>query len=118
AVGETEKAILKTIESSQMTRDELNVANQSVMAWLNRNRDDLQLAIANSVWTDKAFPLRESFVSSVERSYEARAASLDFGDPSAAATINNWVSEKTNGRIKQIVKSPLDSDFYLVNATY
>jgi serine protease inhibitor len=52
--------------------------------------------------------------------FDAQAASLDFGSPSAAREINHWVSEKTNGKIGDIVTqdSVARSKMVLTNAVY
>ena len=44
---------------------------------------------------------------------------LDFSSPSATATINGWCAQKTNNKIKEIVKRVDPTTFmYLINAVY
>ena len=74
---------------------------------------------SNAVWYKKGFiTLKEKFVKKVVSSFQAevRAAELDAG---TVNEINDWVSEKTNGKIRQILDR-LDPDIRLVicNAVY
>jgi len=117
ARGETETAIRKTIAASNLTRAQLNDANLDLLKELN-SRKEVTMSVANSVWTRQGLGLLETFADAARRYYQADARELDFTDPSAAKIINGWVSEKTHEKIKEIVKDPIQDDFYLVNATY
>jgi len=61
--------------------------------------------IANSIWTDKNFPVLDEFKDFSEYFYDAAVRSRDFAQPSTADEINAWCSEHTNGRIPEITKS-------------
>lgn len=73
---------------------------------------------ANSIWTDKAFPIKESYVSSVQRNFGAEAKSVDFDSPRAAREINSWSSDKTHGKIDNVVRETRGWKTALVNAVY
>ncbi len=121
ARNETEKAILSTLRATQLTREELNSANRGLIKALvkpSKEKNAVELAIANSVWTDKSFRLRDRFISDVKESYGSEARELDFKSPEAAKTINDWVLDKTSGKIKDFIKSTDGASMYLVNATY
>ena len=47
-------------------------------------------------------------------------AALDFSDPASADVINDWVAEKTNDKIDEIVQAPIDpmTVMFLINAIY
>lgn len=117
ARGETEEAIRKTIAASHMDRSELNAANLELLLALTSRRD-VQLELANSVWTRQGLGLLASFSQNATKYYRAEARELDFSDPNAADIINGWASDKTHGRIKDVVEKPIEDDFYLINATY
>ena len=89
-------------------------ANSS-MPSSNTNRPALD--IANSLWADKGYSFSPEFVSLVKNNFQGESQTLDFKDPKSLATINNWVSGKTNGKIPQIL-TQLQSKLYLVNAVY
>lgn len=121
AQGETERAVRQTIEASKLTREELNRANRDLINQL-RSQASLEnpviLEIANSLWSDHSLQFRNEFSDLLKKEYDAEARNLDFKSPQAAKTINQWTSDKTHGKISEIVKTPLESQFYLLNATY
>ena len=80
---------------------------------------DITLNIANSVWLRQGLKFNQEYLDILNKYYMAQASTLDFAEPSSKDTINRWVSEKTNGKIEEIVDEikPLDIAF-LINAIY
>ena len=80
---------------------------------------DITLNIANSVWLRQGLQFNPAYMDILDSYYMAQASTLDFAEPSSKDTINKWVSEKTNGKIEEIVDKiePLDIAF-LINAIY
>ncbi|KAF0774196.1 thyroxine-binding globulin-like [Aphis craccivora] len=62
------------------------------------------LTIANGVFLDKAFVLRDDYVDKARVYMNAEVKSLDFAGNSAngVSEINNWVEQKTDGKISNI----------------
>src|SRR5213076_339901 len=62
----------------------------------------------------------QSFLDANRAYFDATVQSLDFRSPTAAPTINAWVSDRTRGKITSIVDDPLPPDdiMYLINAIY
>jgi serine protease inhibitor len=110
ATGATLSEIEQTLATG-LRLDALNAANVALAAAL-RN-DQVELALANSLWARA--PLLPAFVEEVRRSYAAEAAALVSAGP-----VNDWVSRGTGGRIKEMVKDPIDPlvILYLLNAVY
>jgi serine protease inhibitor len=83
---------------------------------------NVMLHVANSLWPDKKYSFLDSYMDLVKSHYKAKLNPLDFGDaPAAAKAINDWVEDKTNDRIKDILKaSDIDplTKLALVNAIY
>ena len=82
---------------------------------------DLQLSVANSLWTGKGFPVRKEFAKRAKEFYDAETGELDFaGYPERALrTINSWVKDKTRARIPSIIESVSpDTRLVLANAVY
>lgn len=83
-----------------------------------------EFRVANALWCERAYPLDDAFVNTLEEHYGvAGAFTVDFQtDPaSAAARINDWVLEQTNGRIRDLVSpDALDAltRLILANAIY
>lgn len=63
------------------------------------------LATANALWADKNFPLLGNFTSDIEKYYSGTAKGVDFeGDTEdARKTINSWVEERTDSKIKDLI---------------
>ncbi|MDF9827100.1 serpin B [Ereboglobus sp. PH5-10] len=81
-----------------------------------------QLNIANSLWPQKGAPLLEDYLSLVRKNYGAEITSVDFVDdePKTRKRINQWVEEKTQGKIQNLNEKPFNSTtrLVLVNAVY
>lgn len=93
-------------------------------ATLSANNASLgdHLKVANSLWIAPQFAINADFRKKIEDQFHARVASLDFAVPQTAAeTINQWIAEKTNQKITQILtEKDLQSStrLVLVNALY
>lgn len=69
---------------------------------------------ANSVWANKpVLMLSEDFVTVAEKYYDALAKSADFADAGTPDAINQWVSDNTDGMIKEALNE-LDPSAALV----
>jgi serine protease inhibitor len=78
------------------------------------------MSIANSIWHRSSFPVERDFVDLADRYYDAAVTPLDFNSADAAPRINDWVKEKTMGKIDRIVPDPIPENLmmYLINAIY
>ena len=81
--------------------------------------DKVVVKSVNSLWVDDSFGIRNSYLSLLDKDFDALATALDFSDPSTVQAINNWCSEHTNGKIKDIIDrlSPA-TVMVLANALY
>ena len=72
------------------------------------------------MWTRQGFPVHADFLAAVRETFDAEVAELDFASPAASDRINEWVRAATNGRIEDIVPSPIPGAvvMYLINAIY
>lgn len=122
ALGETQKTMADILELQGMNLHDLNKANAALMAMLGNLDDDVQLNIANSLWANKEIPFKSDFLKRNEEFYHAKVSNLDFGDPATSQkVINDWVSEKTIGKIDKIVEDgeiDMDAVLFLINAVY
>ncbi len=83
----------------------------------------IDLAVANSVWIAKAYPVLPAYLQLAQTDYAARIASVDFAsDPeSARQAINLWVEEQTKDKIKDLLqKGVIDrlTRMVMANAIY
>lgn len=77
-----------------------------------------KLALANSIWirADERFVVEQSFLQTNSDYFGAAVYKADF-DSSTLQDINNWVSGKTDGMIKNILSEiPDETVMYLINA--
>jgi serpin B len=119
AAGATQAAMWKVLALPDRDVGVLN-ASANALDTLLKAGGKAELTIANALWASRHIPLAPDFVKLCESVFGARAASLDFGDPQAAAEINNWVSTNTNGKIHDIVTPRMvaDAGAILTNAVY
>lgn len=119
SAGTTRSAMRKALALPDLDAAVLNASTAALQAAL-QSRSPCALTIANALWADRHFPLAPDFVKACGSLFGARAASLDFQDPMAAAEINNWVKASTNGKIPNIVTPDVvaAAALILTNAVY
>jgi serpin B len=79
------------------------------------------LEVADGLFVQQGFSLRQPFLSGVQASFAAAPQSVEFGGGGASAVgaINTWVSEHTHGLIPRVLTSiPERTLLALVNAIY
>lgn len=75
------------------------------LALISQNSENFRINIANSIWGQAGFEFRQEFLDLLALNYGAGLRGLNFKeDPEAARVrINDWVSEQTNGKIKDLI---------------
>jgi len=103
AAGDTKAAMRKVLGLPTDASEE--AINESAAALLKslRSHGEAELAIANALWIDVKSTIAPNFVQVCQQTYDAAARTLDLNQPSSATVINEWVSEKTRGKIPSIV---------------
>lgn len=120
AVDETKEEMKAVLGVSHISDAEANQAVEDLTDLLLNMDRKVALSVANSIWYTDLFTLREEFTRLIQDHYDGRIEGLDFSNPDAVKkTINDWVEQKTSGRIKDILDSvPDDAVMYLVNAIF
>ncbi|MBD2676155.1 MULTISPECIES: serpin family protein [Nostoc] len=120
ASGSTQQAMAKTLELQGMNLSEINSAYAAILKQLLENPDaKVQLKIANSLWANQEVKFQPDFLQRTENFYQAKVSNLNFQDPTATTTINDWVKANTAGKIDKIVqKIEPDQVLFLINAIY
>jgi len=115
----TRQAFEEVLNYRDLTRQEVNEITKELINVLVTNSKGNLLEIANSVWYRESFPVIQNFLDLNQTYFDAEVNEIDFSDPSAVPTINNWVSDKTHQKIKKIVDS-IDPEtmMILINALY
>ncbi len=88
-----------------------------------KDDEGFRLNIANAIWGQKDYTFRDAFLDTLAENYGAGLRVLDFASApeEARQSINAWVSEKTEGKIEDLLsKGVIDSMTRLVltNAIY
>ncbi len=128
ARGETESQMMQTLHF--LPQDQLHPAFNALDLQLaergkgaSKDETPLQLNIANAVWAEQTYPFMQSFLDTIALNYGAGIRLVDFINQYEASRneINNWVSEQTQEKIKDLLPqgalSP-DTRMTLVNAIY
>lgn len=80
------------------------------------------LKFATAIFVDDQYPLNSLFQSFASERFYSSVQSLNFEHRRhSAALINNWVTNATNGKIKQIIRPTamdVKTDLLLLNAVY
>ncbi len=120
ARGETLDGMRATLGFGAGSLADANHAYRSLLGLLAGLDDGVDVRVANSVWTRQGFPFERAFFDTVQTYFDARVTALDFNSPQAAATINDWVKQSTDGRIDGIVDAPIDPSMvmFLIDAVY
>ena len=120
ARGTTYDQMRATLGFEDAPLDTINLGYHGLMAHLPAADSSVSTQLANSAWYRDGFAVEQSFMEAVRAFFDAEIAGLDFSSAAAADTINQWVSEKTGGRIEEIVESPIDDRtmLFLINAIY
>ncbi len=119
ADGTTAGAMNQALQLNGMSLDSLNQSNSALKAVLKNADPAVQLNIANSLWARQGVQFNADFLKRNQDSYQAEVATLDFDQPESVGRINNWVKDKTQGKIPQIVDRLKPNDvMYLINAVY
>jgi serine protease inhibitor len=117
--GETQASMAKTLGWQGMSLDEMNRGNETLISLLQQPGSDVQVRIANSLWSRKGKSFHSDFTKTNQAFYDAKVTELDFNSPKAPDTINDWVNKSTNGKIPRMIESidPMEV-LILMNAVY
>lgn len=118
--GETREQMASVLHLAENTDTaKLNAYYKQLLVRLSSADPKTTLNIANSLWMHNNFPVWPAFVETIKTSYDGEVSTLDFTDPQTLVTINQWVSNKTEGKITKILDeiSP-DEKVFLINALY
>jgi serpin B len=83
--------------------------------------EQTKVSIANTIFMNKDYELKPSFVEKANDYYDAKVQTRDFYDGQTLDAINEWANNCTNGMIKEILnEQTFDPSLvsYLLNAIY
>ena len=120
AAGETEQAMTDTLQLQGLDSEAINVGYAGLRQTLLTADPKVTLTIANSLWARQGMSFKQDFLQRNIQFFGAEISTLDFNDPSASKTINQWVDTNTNGKIQKIVGDRINPNavLFLINAIY
>ena len=119
AAGTTADEMRTALRESGYSTADINAYSRELREALLRADPKTTIGIANSIWYRQGATVKAPFLEANRTYYDAEVQALDFSSPTATATINGWCAQKTNNKIKEIVKQVDPTTFmYLINAVY
>ncbi|HNW50877.1 MAG TPA: serpin family protein [Prolixibacteraceae bacterium] len=120
AGGNTFTQMQQLLGFGDLLLTDLNKSNQTITSSLASHDPKVKFQMANSIWYRNDFSIKAPFLSNNQKYYDAEVSSYDPSKPDKAKdNINNWVDDKTNGKIKQIIDQVNTDDvMFLINAVY
>ncbi len=119
ASGETREAMTQVLQARGLDAEEFNRRCAAVREALAAPDDGVKLSIADSLWLHQQRDFDAEFLRLAREYHRAEVRTLDFLDPSAPDVVNRWISDATNGMIRDMVKEidPM-TVLLLANAIY
>lgn len=119
ATGQTEQELEQALGFSEGGIQAVNEYCKNLIDNLPKVDEYVQLDIANAIFLNKDYTLKEQFKSDMLQYFDAKAEALDFSSPQTLGHINGWCNEKTRGMIPTILEevNPYMVS-YLLNAIY
>ena len=72
---------------------------------INKVDEKYELHTANALWAQKDYKFLEEYINTIEKYYVGKVTNVDFinATEDARVTINKWVEEQTNNKIKNLI---------------
>ncbi len=119
--GESRDEMLKLLALEDISREQLTEDIPLFMQRLTQN-PEVRLDIANSLWSGESYPLNPDWVNFLQTQFKADAEQIDFTNSVELERTNQWVEQKTRGKITKIIPNPYPDAssviFILMNAIY
>ena len=119
AEGNTQRELEQTLGFREGGIKAVNDFCKNLILNLPRVDSKVQLRIANAIFVNKNYKLKNQFQKDLLSYYQAKAEAMDFSSANTLKQINQWCSQKTNGMIPRILnKLNPEAVSYLLNAIY
>ena len=95
----------------------------NLLSEINKKDKEYALKTANALWAEQDFHFLDEYLTTVEKYYGGKTTNLDFKNEWEASRliINNWVEDKTNDKIKDLLPEGVinpGTRLVLTNAIY
>jgi serine protease inhibitor len=109
AAGKTSEEINAMINPEQLSTEELNkkycnTINHLINAGYKENGNKTTLIeLANSLWIQEKLQVKDSFLKASNTYFGAEAYNVNFTNDSTISAMNQWIDDKTHGRIQNYI---------------
>jgi serine protease inhibitor len=119
AGGETRTEMISALKYSGWNKDSLNTAYRDLLKLLPDLDKKVKINNANSIWYRTGFSVLPDFLDINNSFFGAEVRDKDLSNPTSLTEINKWIEDKTEGKIKDVLKV-LDPQtvMLLINAIY
>jgi serine protease inhibitor len=122
AVGETKKQLKSVMNIDNYSDLKLNVEMNNIINYLNRYKAfgiNGFTNIFNSLWIDKAFEVKDTFIKTAKAYYDSDTFKQDFNDKDTVSNMNKWINQKSGGLIKNpIGEISKDTKINIINVLH
>ena len=105
ARDETEQAMINALQLQALDPQALNANYVYLQRALQAPDSQVTLSIANSLWGAAGIEFDPGFLDRNRQFLDTEISTLDFTDPNNVSTINQSVSDNTDGRISNIIEA-------------
>ena len=118
ATGQTSQEILSALGYEGCSTSDINEYNRYILQGCPGVDKLVKVQMANAVFVEEGYELKEGFSSALTNYYDAYVKSLKF-DRNALNAINSWCNEKTEGLIPEIIEYiPDQACLFALNSIY
>ncbi|WP_296623441.1 serpin family protein [Marivirga sp.] len=118
--GETYNQLKNTLAYPEgMDIQNINETYMMLVKQLLEADPQVKMSLANAVFYREQFNVKQSYKDILTQDFKANVQALDFNEPAALNTINQWASDNTNGKIPKVLEGiSSDAVMFLMNALY
>ncbi|XMB68005.1 serpin family protein [Mycoplasmatota bacterium zrk1] len=119
ADGETKAEMEEALRLNGMSIEDINNGFAYLNNMLTNYDEYVEVNIANSLWLNDQYELNEPFRYDIKSNYNGDSSKLDFNGSKSVDIVNDWVSNKTNELIDEIIlKLDFQDILVLINTIY
>ena len=104
AEGDTYKEIADALGWGETTKEELGAFYKKMIAGLVAADPSVSLTSSNSLWTAQDLVLKDAYKKLLADNFAAESYQVDFAAAGTLGKINKWCSDKTDGKIPQMLQ--------------
>ncbi len=119
ASGTTADEIKSVLNLNNIAIGDYNEDYSKLIKLLINSDSKVKLSSANSIWNVPTLQVEANYQNILNKYFSAESFTKDFSAPATLTELNNWVKDKTNGKIEKILEQ-MDPNavMYLINAIY